>query len=180
MADRLTLRSYRLAFEVERRLHRIDRFRIPLPYGVPLLTLGWALLTVGVVALLDSLPLLGSLPWPIRFVLIPGLVAQLLGRKGEDGRPLHERLVARAARRGSYEPDRPPRSDPRPIVVAPDERSSAVRPGRVRGGSLLVGVPLEGALGRGRMVAAVLPGRLREPRRIDLEDSTLELRCTGR
>jgi hypothetical protein len=39
---RIRLRSYRLAFALERRIHRIDTFRIPLPYGLPLAALGWA------------------------------------------------------------------------------------------------------------------------------------------
>jgi hypothetical protein len=176
--DRITLRSYRLAFEVERRLHRIDRFRIPLPYGVPLMTLGWAALAAVTMALLDDLPLLGALPWPIRFVLIPGVAAQLLGRPGEDGRPMHERLVARATRRSAYEPDPARACELGPVIVAPDERSARPRSARIRGGALLVGVPLEGASRRGRLDARVLPGRLAEPRRIDLErDSVLELRC---
>ena len=40
--NKITLRSYRLAFELERRLHRIDRFRIPVPYGIPLAALAYA------------------------------------------------------------------------------------------------------------------------------------------
>jgi len=37
MADQQTLqiRSFRVVFDLERRLHKIDRWRIPLPYGVP-------------------------------------------------------------------------------------------------------------------------------------------------
>jgi hypothetical protein len=34
--DSLPIRSYRLYFELERRIHKIDRWRIPVPYGVPL------------------------------------------------------------------------------------------------------------------------------------------------
>lgn len=50
--DKITLRSYRLAFELERRLHRIDRFRIPVPYGVPLAGLGYAaIIAIGLLVL---------------------------------------------------------------------------------------------------------------------------------
>src|SRR3954452_9508371 len=97
--DRITLRSYRLAFQLERRLHRIDRFRIPVPYGIPLAALGYGAV-VGLVAVIASgLPMtravVGLVPWPLRLILIPALGAHLLCRTGSDGRPAHEALVAR-------------------------------------------------------------------------------------
>lgn len=101
MADdgRFVLRSYRLAFELERRVHRIDRYRIPLPYGLPLVALGYdAALLVAVVALRGA-PGLGSLlallPLPVQLVFLPGLGAHLLCRATADGRPAHEALAAR-------------------------------------------------------------------------------------
>lgn len=97
--DKILLRSYRLAFEVERRIHRIDRYRVPLPYGVALGDLGWGLAAAAAVGAATTLPLIGGLlsllPWPIRFLLLPGIAAHLLGRKGPDGRPAHERMLAR-------------------------------------------------------------------------------------
>ena len=94
----LTLRSYRLAFEVERRLHRIDRFRIPVPYGIPLVALGyWAVVMVAFL-LVGTLPVIGSvlaaLPWPIRLILLPGLVTRALCHQRADGRPAHEAMAA--------------------------------------------------------------------------------------
>lgn len=97
----LTLRSYRLAFEVERRLHRIDRFRIPVPYGIPLVALGyWAVVMVAFL-LLGTLPVTGSLlaalPWPLRLIMLPGLVTRALCHQRADGRPAHEAIAAYVA-----------------------------------------------------------------------------------
>jgi hypothetical protein len=99
MADnKITLRSYRLAFELERRLHRIDRFRIPLPYGVPLAALGYAAVIAIVLLVLSGLPLIGIvvhvLPWPLRLVVLPGLATRALCHRRADGRPAHEAIVA--------------------------------------------------------------------------------------
>jgi hypothetical protein len=103
--NKLTLRSYRLAFEVERRLHRIDRFRIPVPYGIPLVALGyWAVVMVAFL-LIGTLPVtgsvLGALPWPIRLVLVPGLVTRALCHQRADGRPAHEAIAAYVAFRAA-------------------------------------------------------------------------------
>ena len=96
---RVTLRSYRLTFELERRLHRIDRFRIPVPYGLPLTSLAYGAGVAMVVVLMSGLPLVGSLlalvPWPMRFILVPALGAHMLCRRRSDGRPAHEALAAR-------------------------------------------------------------------------------------
>jgi hypothetical protein len=99
MSDgKVTLRSYRLAFNLERRLHRIDRFRIPVPYGVPLVGMAYALVIGIALALAGQLPLLGGpvqlLPWPMRLILLPGLGARVLCQTRADGRPAHEVLAA--------------------------------------------------------------------------------------
>ena len=100
--DRIVLRSYRLAFELERRIHRIDRFRIPLPYGLPLEALGYGAAVLVLVVLLRQLPVLGALldvlPLPAQLVFLPGAAAHLLCRTTEDRRPVHEVLAARALR----------------------------------------------------------------------------------
>lgn len=94
----LTLRSYRLAFEVERRLHRVDRFRIPVPYGIPLVALGYWVVVMAAFLLAGTLPIAGAvlaaLPWPIRLILLPGLVTRALCHQRADGRPAHEAIVA--------------------------------------------------------------------------------------
>ena len=55
--DRITLRSYRLAFELERRLQRIDRFRIPVPYGIPLIALAYGAAAALVVVVASGMPI---------------------------------------------------------------------------------------------------------------------------
>src|SRR4051812_19063823 len=99
---KLTLRSYRLAFELERRLHRIDRFRIPVPYGVPLVGLAYGAGAAMVILALAGTPVLGAVlslvPWPARLILLPAAIAHTLCRTRADGRPAHEALVARALR----------------------------------------------------------------------------------
>src|SRR4051794_3780738 len=141
---RLTLRSYRLAFELERRIHRIDRFRIPLPYGLPLVALGYGAGALAVVLLAQSLPVAGGVlslvPLPFRLILIPAGAAHLLCRTGADGRPAHEALAARAAfalgPRHLVGLERAPRCSPpdgAEVVVVADESGSEYRAGVVHG-----------------------------------------------
>src|SRR3954468_21538998 len=96
--NKITLRSYRLAFDIERRLHRVDRFRIPVPYGIPLTALGYAAAGLLVVLVLRQLPatstLLAVLPLPIQLILLPGAASFLLCRVRPDGRPAHEAILA--------------------------------------------------------------------------------------
>jgi hypothetical protein len=99
--NQLILRSYRLAFEVERRIHRVDRFRIPVPYGIPLVALGYWTVVMVVFLVAGALPVLGvllsALPWPLRLILLPGLVTRALCHKRADGRPAHEAITAHLA-----------------------------------------------------------------------------------
>jgi len=96
--NKLILRSYRLAFEVERRIHRVDRFRVPVPYGIPLVALGYWVVVMVVFLVAGALPVLGALlsalPWPLRLILLPGLVTRALCHKRADGRPAHEAITA--------------------------------------------------------------------------------------
>lgn len=145
MADRgVTLRSYRGAFELERRIHRIDRFRIPVPYGVPLVALAYGVATASVVLVAGAVPVFGGLlaaiPWPIRLFFLPALGAHLLCRAGSDGRPAHEVLLARLMFLLSPKhlvglgPDR--RAAVRAVgelAIVPDETSAAYWPGTVVG-----------------------------------------------
>jgi hypothetical protein len=139
----LTIRSFRLAFALERRIHKVDRFRLPLPYGLPLRSLAYALAALFVVVVAAGLPVIGAvfaaLPWPVRFGVLPVAAAQLLTQIEVDGRPAHEvagawlryrlgpRVVVAFARtpRGLHEPFE--------LVVAPDERGTSYRRGVVAG-----------------------------------------------
>lgn len=93
MSDRLVIRSYPRVFRVDRRIHRVDRWTLPVPGGVPLRGAAYFGLAVGVVVLLGALPgsgvLVGLISAPLRFVVLPLLVAVLAMQATPDGRPAH-------------------------------------------------------------------------------------------
>jgi hypothetical protein len=94
MSERaLQIHSYRLVFELERRIHHVDRFRIPLPYGLPLRSLAYAAVTLVAVLVLQGLPLVGDVlgvaPAPVRLAVLPVGAAVLLTRMQIDGRSAH-------------------------------------------------------------------------------------------
>ena len=82
-----------MAFELERRLFRIDRWRLPVAYGVPLRSIGYAVLALGAVIVAGRLPLIGAslamVAAPVRLVLVPCAVAYALSRICVDGRHAH-------------------------------------------------------------------------------------------
>src|SRR3954454_25025071 len=143
--NKITLRSYRLAFDIERRLHRVDRFRIPVPYGIPLTALGYATGGLVLVLILRQLPvasvLLAALPLPIQLGLLPGAVSFVLCRLRADGRPAHEAALAWLSYRCSarqlvtLRPHRGPIADAldEPLAIVGDERDPVLRRGLVRG-----------------------------------------------
>jgi hypothetical protein len=87
------IQSFRVVFDLERRIHRIDRFRVPLPYGLPLRSVAYGAATLAGVLLLQQLAgtrqLLGVLPPPARFVLLPLAISYGLTRLRLDGRSAH-------------------------------------------------------------------------------------------
>src|SRR5919197_5951314 len=86
------VRSYRSVFDLERRLYRIDRIRLN-PGGVPVRAVIYAVAGAVVVALAAVVPLVGwplaALPWPVRELALPALVAAALTAIRIDGRPWH-------------------------------------------------------------------------------------------
>ena len=141
----ITIRSFRVVFELERRIHKIDRWRIPVPYGVPLRGIAyWAAALVATIAF-ARLPVAGELvdvlPPPIRFVIVPVAVAYALARLQVDGRPAHTALGAWV--RFALSPRRVAglRAVPRigtkvmlrDVAVLPDERGARYRPAVIQG-----------------------------------------------
>jgi hypothetical protein len=100
VSGRLEVRSYRTCFDLERRIHRIDRWRLPVPWGVPLRGVVYALAALAAIFVGGALPLvggaIGALPAPLRLVVLPVGVAVMLFRWRVDGRPAHRALVALA------------------------------------------------------------------------------------
>jgi hypothetical protein len=140
----LAIRSYRVCFALERRIHRVDRWRIPVPYGVPLRGIAYAACALAAVLVAQGLPLLGTVLGAvhpaIRLVIAPVGIAVALCRLEVDGRPAHRAAAAwlryrRApARSAGFRPAAHPGlhllAD---IALAPDELGARLRPGVVAG-----------------------------------------------
>jgi hypothetical protein len=171
----LSIRSFRLVFDLERRIHKIDRWRIPVPYGVPLRGIAYWAAALLVTIALGGLPLAGELtrvlPTPVRLVVLPLAVAYLFARVSIDGRPAHTALVAWARFRLSPSRFAGMRAVPRSATVVrladvpciPDERSTRYRGAVIEGPAtvLLRYPPLGLAKRRGRgatLHVSQLPG----------------------
>ena len=162
----LEVQSFRVVFALERRIHRIDRWRLPLPYGVPVRALGYGAAVLVAIVAVYRLPvtgaLLGILPAPIRFVLLPGFAAFALDRARVDGRPAHNYLIALLRHRlrprhlAALRPARAPGHEDRfvdEIPFVPDEYAPTYRSARVRGPiELKLAYPVSGTHRRGRLV----------------------------
>jgi hypothetical protein len=145
-----TIRSYRVCFTLERRIHKIDRWRIPLPYGVPLRGLGYAgaiLATVLIIARLPAIgPLIGAIHPAIRLIVLPAGGAYLLCRLEIDGRHAHLALISATRMllsprrlisfRGANTRAAPVRLGA--IACCPDEASGRLRHGIVRGPATVI------------------------------------------
>jgi hypothetical protein len=138
------IRSYRVCFELERRIHQVDRWRIPVPYGIPLRGLAYAALVLAAVLVAGRLPLIGAilglLHPALRLVVIPVVSAALLTRLRVDGRPAHAaalawvRWRAGARRLSALRPSAAPAPARLPDVeLVPDEDTSHYRPARIGG-----------------------------------------------
>jgi hypothetical protein len=146
----VTIRSYRVCFKLERRIHKIDRWRLPVPFGVPLRGVGYAAAVLGVVLILGRLPGIGeaagAIHPAIRFLVIPVTCAYLLCMWEIDGRPAHAGLIGWARYFGGPRRLAAFRPVPRPepvvrmgeIAFAPDESGPRLRRGAVRGPSTAV------------------------------------------
>ena len=140
----VTIRSFRVCFDLERRIHRIDRWRLPVPYGLPVRSIGYWACALFAVLLLSRLPVIGdalrALPAPLRLVILPAGAAYLLTQLRVDGRPAHgaglsllrHRLSAREL--VAFRPV-PVRGEVRlgDVRIAPDEATAHYRRAVVRG-----------------------------------------------
>lgn len=138
--------SFRVVFDLGlRRLFKVDRFRVPFPYGLPLRGLAYWAGAMLVVLVLMRLAIVGeamrALPPPVRYLLLPGGVAYLLLQVTPDGRSAH--AAALAWLRYRLTPKRiaawrPADTSGAQVVLgevtfAPDERCARYRAGRVQG-----------------------------------------------
>ena len=175
----MEIRSFRVVFALERRIHRVDRFRIPLPYGLPVRAAVYALVALALIVLAGRLPavggLIGLLPAPLRFVALPAAIGFLLSRARVDGRPAHRFLVSYARHRcapryiSAFRHIDPPGQAIRftdPITFVPDWRR-VVGPARLR---LTEAAELEQRRGGAHLVIRPASGgTLRRPRLLNVE-----------
>lgn len=93
MEDLVFLRSYRRVFRIERRLYRVEDWRLPLPGGVPLRALAYFCVAEVCVLVLAALPgtghLLSLLPVEWRYGIVPIGCAMAGWWASPDGRPAH-------------------------------------------------------------------------------------------
>jgi hypothetical protein len=138
------IRSFRTCFTVERRIHKLDRWRIPLPYGLPVRGLGYFVGAAVAIVILSRLPLFGQLLGELntftRLVALPGGLAFVLYRVTLDGRPSHAAALAWLRMRtepgrmsGFRRLDAPERVTLGSVLLAPDERAARMRRGVIEG-----------------------------------------------
>lgn len=184
---RIVVRSYRLVFRLERKIYKLDRWRVPLPGGVPVRALVYAFVAWSGVFVLSRLPgvgwALGLLPPQLVWAILPGLLVFGLLKVEIDGRAPHRamaglirwRLKPRvlAGLRGCASPGTVfmPFGE---LAVRPDWRGVRYRPARISGpATLLLRYPAEARREGGRLM---LRGAGEEPMR---QGKTIELPADG-
>jgi len=151
----MEIRSYRNVFNLERRVYSVDRVRLN-PGGVPLRGVVYFLVALFATVSASSLPGLAvvahGLPWYLRDIALPGVVATALAAVRIEGRTFH--LAARALARFHREPRRlagihvrasvGARWHPQDILLVPDGSDAKLRRLRYTGpGAVLVAVQHE-------------------------------------
>ncbi len=98
--SRKIVRSYRVVFRRRWRIYRIQNWRLPLPGGLELRSIGYWLACLAMLAVLGRLPLIGlavgALPASLRLLALPVAGAWALSRWELDGRSPHRALAALA------------------------------------------------------------------------------------
>lgn len=117
------------------------------------------------------------LDWPLRLLVVPGMIATLAGQSSPDGRPTHRYLTSlvalrlRAARRtldGAIGAEQQERLWAPQVWIAPDQHSPVLHHGQVRGPARLVfGQRVVAIPGRGRLIIRRADGhRMRSGERL--------------
>lgn len=140
----ITIRSFRNCFKLERRIHKIDRWQIPLPFGIPVRSIGYAIGAELALLMLAALPGIGqalhATGIEVRVIVLPLLIAWAMTTWQIDGRPAHAtlrsliKMRAQPARLAAW------RTAPAPglvslgdVTIAPDERVARWRPAVIEG-----------------------------------------------
>jgi hypothetical protein len=145
-SGKVVIRSFRLVFDRGyRRLFKIDRYRLPFAYGLPILGIFYAALVALALVIAAKLPVAGpalaALPPPIHWVAIPVGLSMVMLHWRPDGLKPHAALwgwleAALTARDLScWQPAErdADQLELGEIACAPDGREGRYRPGRVSG-----------------------------------------------
>ena len=145
-ADHLFLHSYRRVFRVERRLYRIEDWRLPLPGGIPLRAIVYFFAAELAVLVLARAPgtglALAVLPVEWRFGVLPIACAMAGWWISPDGRPAHRfaatwlraRLTRRRRRAGlAVRAEGERLATPERLAIRPGVPGSRALRARVRG-----------------------------------------------
>jgi hypothetical protein len=141
------VRSYRdVVDSVERRIYRVDRWRLPAPQGIPVRALAYGAATLAGLLVASGLPLIGwalaMVPASARYLALPALVGWALSTLAVDGRPPHHVVAAAASFAARRRVASAVRGAPAigsvltpvaSIQVAPAGDEARYRAGRVRG-----------------------------------------------
>lgn len=98
-AKRVEIRSYRGVIDsVERRIFRVDRWRIPKPDGLSVRAIVYTIATFVTLLVVGRLPVahqvLGILPASVRFIALPVIGGWALSSWAPDGRAPHHALIS--------------------------------------------------------------------------------------
>ena len=145
-SGRVVIRSFRLVFDRGyRRLFKIDRYRLPFAYGIPILGMVYAAGVALALLLAAKVPVAGpalaALPPPVHWVAIPVGLAMVMLHWRPDGLKPHAALVAwleAAVTVRELSCWQPAERDTDTlelgeVACAPDGREARYRPGRVQG-----------------------------------------------
>ncbi len=182
-APRKVVRSYHLVFRGRWRIYRVQNWRVPLPGGVELRSIGYWLACLLAMVVLGRVPLLSEamtmLPQSLRLVALPLMGAWLLSRWEVDGRAPHRALLGVVAWRLRPRTLAALRRCPavgsvlvplRQVAMAPDLYASSYPRGKVVGPARLLlrypvqvsleGVPFQAKGSRAQRLAAAKRWRL--------------------
>ena len=162
-SGKVVIRSFRLVFDRGyRRLFKIDRYRLPFAYGLPILGIGYAAGVALALVLAAKLPIAGpaltAVPPPIHWVAIPVGLSMVMLHWRPDGLKPHTALwayvdsVSTVRELSCWKPAERDIDalDLGEIACAPDGREGRYRAGRVSGpGKVLLRYPAR-AWQRGR------------------------------
>jgi hypothetical protein len=147
---RVLIRSYALVFRMQRKLFKLDRWRLPLPGGLEIRAIVYAIVVLLADLISSRLVLIGpltdKLPAPLHWAILPGLVVFVLVKLEVEGRPPHRVLASLLSWyvRPKYFIGRRPAARPgirapiQALWIAPDWRGSRYRPATVSGPTTVI------------------------------------------